>query len=114
MMRTGALLGESPMSHSLSRLTRRTAFKIAAGVVAAATPAWADDSKAVNGRLNQSICRWCYGKIPLETLAAEGLKIGYKSVELLMPNEVLKIKPMGLTCAVLTVGGSVNISNCLN
>jgi hydroxypyruvate isomerase len=103
------------MTHSTSRLSRRTALKIAAGAVAAASPAaWADDPKPANGRLNQSICRWCYGKIPLEQLATAATKIGYKSIELLMPDDVLKIKPMGLTCAVLTVGGSVNISNCLN
>jgi hydroxypyruvate isomerase len=104
------------MPNSHSALTRRSALKIAAaaGAVAAANPVWADDQPRPNGRLNQSICRWCYGKIPLETLGTEALKIGYKSIELLMPNEVLKIKPMGLTCAVLTVGGNVNISNCLN
>jgi hydroxypyruvate isomerase len=104
------------MPRSKSALTRRSALKIVAAAGAAATtnPLWADEKPKSNGRLNQSICRWCYGKIPLETLGTEALKIGYKSIELLMPNEVLKIKPMGLTCAVLTVGGNVNISNCLN
>lgn len=67
-----------------------------------------------NGRLNQSICRWCYGKIPLEQLAAAATKIGYKSIELLSPKEVLALKPTGVTCAVLHVGGALNISNCLN
>ena len=103
--------GDSPMTQ---RFSRRMALKVAAGAVAAATPAWADESAKANGRLNQSICRWCYNKIPLEKLAQEAVRIGYKSIELLSPSEVLKIKPFGLTCAVLHVAGSLNISNCLN
>src|SRR5580765_3217927 len=63
------------------------------------------------GNIKQSVCRWCYGRIPLEKLAAEVVKIGFKSVELLLPNEYLKIKPLGLTCAMI---GGADIANGLN
>ncbi|MBL8824495.1 MAG: TIM barrel protein [Planctomycetia bacterium] len=61
--------------------------------------------------IKQSICRWCYGKIDLTRLCEEAVKIGYKSIELLLPDEILKIKKHGLTCAVV---GGANIVNGLN
>jgi hydroxypyruvate isomerase len=84
----------------------------AAGAAAVAAPAFAlDDQPKTKGNLNQSVCRWCYGKIPLEKLAEEAKKIGYKSIELLGPQEVLTVKKFGLTCAVL---GGADIVNGLN
>ncbi|CAG4997548.1 hypothetical protein DYBT9275_01797 [Dyadobacter sp. CECT 9275] len=54
----------------------------------------------LNGKINHSVCRWCYSKIPLETLALEAKKIGLKSIELLGPEEWPIIKKYGLTCAL--------------
>jgi hydroxypyruvate isomerase len=88
-------------------LDRRTALQ-AAGAVALGTfasPRLFADEVATKAGLKQSVCRWCYGKIPIEKLAAECSKLGYKSIELLGPPDVLKIKPFGLTCAVL--GGAL-------
>jgi hydroxypyruvate isomerase len=89
-------------------LSRRSILSLAGtgmvGAVAAcaldANPA-ADESVKAKGNIKQSVCRWCYSGIPLEKLAAEALKMGFKSVELLMPQEYLKIKPLGLTCAMI-------------
>jgi hydroxypyruvate isomerase len=95
-------------------LDRRTALQaLGAGALAAAvhSAARADDRPAVKGRINQSVCRWCYGKIPLDTLAAEVKKIGYQSVELLVPKEVPTVKAAGLTCAIL---GGASIPDGLN
>ena len=97
-------------------ITRRsllgTAGAVAAGTIASSELlAAADEPGKVKGNINQSICRWCYGKIPLEKLAEEALKIGYKSIELLVPDEIVKILPMGLTCAVI---GGADIANGLN
>ncbi len=102
------------MSAGRVRMDRRNALKIAAGMTVAAAPAWAADPPKPKGRLAQSVCRWCYGKIPLEALAAEAKKMGYRSIELLGPKEVLTIKPLGMACAVLHVGGPVNIASGLN
>jgi hydroxypyruvate isomerase len=96
-----------------SRIDRRQAMA-AAGVLAVAPAAHAFDPVRTKGNLKQSVCRWCYGKIPLEKLAAECQRIGYKSVELLSPKELLAVKPLGITCAVLSMGGPINIGNCLN
>ena len=66
----------------------------------------------VKGNIKQSICRWCYDKIPLEKLAARAVAIGYKSIELIGPDEFKVIRPLGLTCAMLR--GTGPIENCLN
>jgi hydroxypyruvate isomerase len=70
-----------------------------------------DDQPAVKGRIKQSVCRWCYGKIKLDKLAEEAKKIGYQSIELLTIDEYKVVKPYGLTCAML---GRVSISDGLN
>src|SRR5262245_50913499 len=85
-------------------LSRRTVLQAAgAGVLAAAVPgleaAWAD--QPVKGNIKQSVCRWCYGKIPLDQLAAAAKKMGYRSIELLTPGEFAQVKEQGLTCAML-------------
>jgi len=68
------------------------------------------ENKAKN-HIKQSICRWCYNSIKLEKLCEEALKIGYKSIELLLPKEILEVKKHGLSCAVV---GGADIANGLN
>jgi hydroxypyruvate isomerase len=53
-----------------------------------------------SGRLKQSVCRWCYDKIPLDTLCKAATEIGLQSVELLDEGEWAVAKRHGLTCAV--------------
>ena len=57
-------------------------------------------SAKLNGRLKQSVCRWCYGSTPLEELASKAKELGLVSVELLNPDEWDTVKKHGLTCAV--------------
>jgi hydroxypyruvate isomerase len=71
----------------------------------------AEPSQDIKGRIKQSVCKWCYGKLPLEKLAAEVKKIGYQSVELLVPQEFETVKKAGLTCAIL---GGADIAKGLN
>jgi hydroxypyruvate isomerase len=94
-------------------LDRRTALKAAGAATLGAlvTPTLVADEVAKKAGLKQSVCRWCYNKIDLDTLAAECAKLGYKSIELLSPPEVLKVKEDGLACAVL---GGADIANGLN
>jgi hydroxypyruvate isomerase len=98
-----------------SAINRRTMMKAAGalGALAAVRPAFAADA-AAKGNIKQSVCRWCYRGIPTEKLAEEAAKMGYKSIELLGPQDVLKVKKFGLTCAMLNGGPSVTIGNCLN
>jgi hydroxypyruvate isomerase len=93
------------------RSSRETGQPRSAGALAAGHFG-AEEAPPVKGAIKQSVCRWCYGKIPLEQLAAEAKKMAYRSIELLKPQEYLTIKPSGLTCAMLM--GTGPIGDCLN
>ncbi len=54
-----------------------------------------------NGRINQSVCKWCYPDIPLDELCAAAAKIGLKSVELLSGPDLATVKKYGLVCAMV-------------
>lgn len=54
----------------------------------------------LKGRINHSVCKWCYDKIPLEDLCKAAKEIGISSIELLGPAEWPTLKKYGLTCAM--------------
>ncbi|MCI0333852.1 MAG: TIM barrel protein [Planctomycetes bacterium] len=102
---------------SAARWDRRTVVKaVGAGALAAIggplAHVEAGEAKKANGNIKQSICRWCYGEIPLEKLAKEAKRIGYRSIELVTPAEFPTVKEHGLTCAMLT--GACTIGDCFN
>jgi hydroxypyruvate isomerase len=53
------------------------------------------------GRVKQSVCQWCFGKTPLDTLCAAAAGMGLKSVELLQPEDFPALKKHGLICAMV-------------
>ena len=59
-------------------------------------------SGAVKGRINHSVCKWCYPKVPLEDLCKAGKERGLASIELVEPTDVPTLKKHGLTCAMTT------------
>ncbi len=79
----------------------------AAGLLAApaalATPATAarpaEDPPRV-GKFRHSVCRWCYGGIPLDDLCASAKSMGIASVELLGEGEWATTEKHGLACAI--------------
>lgn len=88
------------------KITRRDmlAGAAAAAVAGMALPGSASagvERVVKNGRINQSVCRWCYGKLSLDELCAAAVKMGLKSVELLNPEELPIVKKYGLVCAML-------------
>jgi len=92
-----------------SKITRRDMLAGVAGAAVATAAGMAVPGSASagvervvkNGRINQSVCRWCYGKLSLDELCAAAVKMGLKSVELLNPEELLTVKKYGLVCAML-------------
>jgi len=99
------------------RLDRRSVVK-AAGIGAMAALGGplvnlpAVETREAAGHIKQSVCRWCYGNIPLEKLAAEAKRIGYHSIELVTPAEFPTVKAAGLTCSMLS--GACKIEDCFN
>src|SRR5579884_1762057 len=86
---------------------RRSVLKAAAGAVGALAAPLAVHatenfgSYRPKGRLKQSVCRWCYSGIGLDQLAEAAARMGFRSVELLTPEEYPTVKKYGLTCAMV-------------
>jgi hydroxypyruvate isomerase len=56
------------------------------------------------GRLKQSLCRWCYGKIPLPDLAKAASEMGLTAIDLLGSDEWEKVQKFGLVCSMAYPG----------
>ena len=94
------------------RQTRRTALRAAAALAAAGVagglPPVAlgegagqpESSAAARGRLQQSVCRWCYAKIPLDDLCAGARRMGLVGIDLLKPEDFPTLKKFGLACTM--------------
>ena len=99
------------------KLSRRTFIRSSSLIAAAGTIAGtmartgqavtADDVERVvkNGRINQSVSKWCYGKFSLEEMCAVGKKMGLKAIDLLGPNDFATLKKYGLACSMVNTHG---------
>lgn len=56
----------------------------------------------LKGKINHSVCRWCYSTIPLEDFAQAAKKIGLQSIELLSPEDFDTVKKYDLTCGMVS------------
>jgi len=94
------------------QITRRSALgKMAVGAGAATAAASlserlnAADASAgagLKGRINHSVCKWCYANIPLEDLCVAGKAMGLQSVELLEVKDFPTLKKHDLICAMVS------------
>ena len=82
------LKSDAMKNASAAPLTRRSAVKAAAslGILSGATKAGLAAADA-EGRLKQSVCKWCYRNMALEDLCAHAAGIGIVSVELLTEDQ---------------------------
>ncbi len=97
----------------MSKPNRRTLIKAGlAGLLASSVPVSAGTETPESAGIKQSLCRWCYSKMELEDLASTASRIGYKSIELIKPEDLPVLKKYGLTCAMIQGAGT--ISDCLN
>ncbi|WP_025761623.1 hydroxypyruvate isomerase family protein [Dyadobacter tibetensis] len=103
-------------------MNRRTTLKKVLGggaalSLAGSVPLFADSDRlkplALKGNINHSVCKWCYGKIPLDTFAQDCVKIGIKSIELLGPEDWPTLQKYGLKCA-LPSGAGMGIEKGFN
>jgi hydroxypyruvate isomerase len=87
----------------MARFTRREA--LAAAGAAALTPALSRaqaqsaGGAVKRGRLKQSVCRWCYQRIPLEEFCRGVAQIGIPAIDLLQPEEWEVAARHGLLCS---------------
>lgn len=95
------------ISRSISR--RSAARTLAQGAVAALVAGdlsrrleAAEQAGPLKGRINHSVCRWCYGKIPLDDLCRAARGMGIASIDLLGLDEIPVAKKHDLTCAMVS------------
>src|SRR5262249_50821961 len=67
---------------------------------------------ALKGRVNHSVCKWCYPKVALEDLCKAGKEMGLQSVELLTYDQFPTLKKYDMLCAM--VSGADQIRYGLN
>src|SRR3954462_11217414 len=86
---------KTPISRrsALARITSSTAVAVATASLARRLQA-ADDAAgaALKGRINHSVCKWCYSKVSLEDMCTAGKKMGLQSVELLLVSDFPTLK----------------------
>ncbi len=63
------------------------------------------------GRINQTVCQWCYSKMKVEDLAANAVKMGIKGIDLVGPEHWATLKKYNL---VGTMTPSHGITKGLN
>ncbi|TWT67536.1 hydroxypyruvate isomerase family protein [Allorhodopirellula solitaria] len=56
---------------------------------------------AKSGRLNQSVCKWCYRSMSLEDLAVQAAELGLVGIDLLGPADFPTLKKHGLVCTMV-------------
>ena len=83
-------------------VTTGTAAAAAFAPIALANAAPAVDAKS--GKLNQSVCKWCYGKLTVEQMCQEAVKLGLAGIDLLKPEDVPTLKKHGLVCTMVSAG----------
>ncbi|AYB35009.1 hydroxypyruvate isomerase family protein [Chryseolinea soli] len=98
------------MKNNAENYSRRSALKKMAGTTAMAvagaslahrlSAAEAVLDSNLKGKVNHSVCRWCYNDIPLEDLCKAANSIGLTSIELTGPEEWPVLKKYGLTSAL--------------
>src|SRR4051794_40608884 len=105
----------------MTGITRREALAAAASAAVGSTLSTAGASaqtqeKAVKkGRLKQSVCRWCYERIPLEEFCRGVAAMGLTAVDLLQPEEWEVAARHGLICSTGYPGkGGGSIPDGLN
>ncbi len=95
-----------------TQISRRSALVKMAGSAAVFTAAAslsrrlsAAESAAgasLKGRINHSVCKWCYPKINLEDLCVAGKEMGLQSIELLTVGDFPTLKKHDLICAMVS------------
>ena len=88
----------------MARVTRRQALAAASVATAGAAlgpraSAQTGGGAVKRGRLKQSVCRWCYQRIPLEDFCKGVAAIGLTAIDLLQPNEWEVAARHGLLCS---------------
>jgi len=93
-------------------MNRRHFLPATGAGLAALSNAAAQTTTATGGRIQQSVCRWCYAKTPIEELASASAKMGIVAMDLVAVPEWDAVRNAGLRLTV--VPGPTSIPDGLN
>ena len=85
----------------MPEITRREALAATGVALAAASLGAAEGGRVVQkGRLKQSVCRWCYQKIPLPEFCKAVAETGLTAIDLVDEKDWPLLKDHGLVCSM--------------
>lgn len=95
------------MSHKINRRNALKNIGVGAGLLglSGVSPLWAlegAENFEFSGKINLSVCRWCYQDIPLKEFAQACVKLGITGMDLLKPSEWDTVENEGLVCSMAT------------
>jgi hydroxypyruvate isomerase len=96
-----------PRSADISR--RRALGILGAAAMTPGLASAAEPNAKSEGRINQSVSRWCYGRIPLDDLCIAAKSYGYKAIDLLSEPEWATPKKHGLVCSMANGFGTIPV-----
>jgi hydroxypyruvate isomerase len=85
--------------------TSRRSFlttSVAAAAALSARISAADSASGLKGRINHSVCKWCYPKVSLDELCVASKAMGISSIDLVEPSDIPTLKKHGLTSAMVS------------
>ncbi len=85
---------------TLLKQATAAAMAVSLGPRAAIASATGRPGVQASSRLTQSVCRWCYSKIPLRDFCQSVSGMGLTAIDLLMPDEWPVAAEYGLTCSM--------------
>src|SRR5687768_12511799 len=98
--------------NALKNLMAGTAALGGAGMLSSFTSEL-NNSKALKGNINHSVCRWCFNSIPLEEFCAAAKDIGIKAIDLVGPKDWETLKKFGLDSSMCN-GAEINLEDGWN
>ncbi len=72
-----------------------------------------DTNYHMKGNINHSVCKWCYGSIPLEEFCVAAKKMGISAVDLIGPKDWSTLKKHGLYSSMCN-GAEISIEKGFN
>src|SRR5438067_6122529 len=97
--------GKMPSPRFMMRISRRHVLSAAGGIAAFGITdaiALADGSVIHKGRINQSVCQWCYKDMSVEDLARNAARLGLKGIDLVGPEHFAILKKYNLIGTLCT------------
>lgn len=93
-----------PMSRrdALKRVAQGTATVAVTASLARDANAAEAGGPSLKGRIRHSVCKWCYGKIPLEEFCRAVKAMGIEAIDLLETKDFETLKKHELACAMVS------------